>query len=193
MASESNIVMSGFTQTNEIYSGSNPISQVYIGNSLIWEKTPVSGESWVNYTSDYLMMVKYTPSINMNVASFSMLYDKNSSVYNYVVGIFSSTGLKIIGQTGTVGVSIVSEGDLLTKTKYRHTKTYTGTGPALTAGQDYYMVLGELYSAYQAVSSTTDQSGAGYQAYGWSMVSTSTTPAPPTAIGETLYLKVVAQ
>ena len=193
MASESNIVMSGFTQTNEIYVGSNAIGQVYLGNSLIWEKSSGTAETWVNYTSDQVMLVKYTPSVNMNVDSFSMIMDKNSSVYNYVACIFNSNGSKVIGQTGTAGVSIIAEGDLDGSTKYRHTKTYTGTGPALTAGQDYFFVVGERYASYKALSSTDDQAGDGYQAFGWSLSNTSTRPAPPTAINETLYLKVVAQ
>lgn len=193
MASLTNITKSGFTQTKDIYFGSNPIKEVYKNGFLIWEKSQPVTESWYNYTDGYMLMVEYTPVSNMTVDSFSMILDNNSAVHNYIVGIYTATGSNVTSQTGTSNVSIVAGDTLEGSVKYTHTMNYGGTGPSLTGGTSYYFCIGDRYAAYQALSSTADDSGQAGQAFGWSLVNTNTSPSPIQEIsGVQLYLDVVA-
>jgi hypothetical protein len=186
-----NIVKSGFTQTNQIYYGASEISRVYWGSSLLWQKGGAFTPTWRNYTDGYMLMANYTPSSNVSVQSFKMKLTTNTSVYNYIVGIFTANGTKVISQTGTSNVSIVANGTIDSLTVYDHTITYPSP-PSLTAGTSYFFVIGERYAAYKALTGESPNAGILGSAYGWSLTNATCNPAPiPTTPSVSLYLEVI--
>lgn len=188
MADSTNINMGVFSDTPAIALGSTYFSEVWLGSDLLWKKAT---GSWVNYVSNNMLMVEYTPVVDTKVYSFTMVLDKNTSVYNYVASIFkASDGSKVQTDTGTSGVSIVAGETLDGVTMYTHTKTYGSTGPTLTAGVSYHMCVGERYSSYQAWSGTSYDDGDGSSAAAWSL--TNTQYSNWSSLGTKLYLKVVA-
>lgn len=186
-----NIVKSGFTQTNQIYHGANEIAQVYWGNSLLWEKAGGFTPTWQTYSSDYMMGVEYTPTSNITVSSFTMKLNKNAAVYNYIVSIYTTAGALVVSQTGTANVSIVANGTVDAETVYDHTITYP-SGPSLTSGTSYMFIIGERYTAYKALTGDSPNAGIRGDVYAWSLGNTTCTPAPiPTTPTTSLYLEVI--
>lgn len=199
MASESNISMSGFSKANEIYYSDvetgqvSAISHVYLGSNLIWQKTTSASEAWYsNNDSGLVFLVEYIPSVDITVSSFSMILSTSTSVYNYFTGIYTSAGVRVFYESGTAGVSIVNVGSLDTLTKYKHTKTISTGNPILSAGETYFIGLGERYATYSALGDTsTADSNQSTGIYDWSTGNTTVSPSPLVATNPVLYLEVI--
>lgn len=123
----------------------------------VWAKGG-SSATWIQNTSGFFSLTEYTPSVNMNVASFSRRMAEVNQSYstNWAIGIYtkSGTGYPYTATPVTnstlfgswTGVSFVFEQVYLSKNQYKITKSYSaGSRPALTAGTTYYFVMGERY------------------------------------------------
>lgn len=198
MASESNILMGGFSKTNEIYYSdietgqASAISHVYLGSNLIWQKTTSGSEAWYSNNIGLIFLVEYIPLVDITVSSFSMILSTSTSVYNYFAGIYTSAGAGVFYESGTAGVSIVNVGSLDTLTKYKHTKTISTDNPILSAGETYFIGLGERYTTYSALGDTSAaDSNQSTGIYDWSTGGATVSPSPLVAADPVLFLEVI--
>lgn len=193
MADTSNIAINSISAIADIGINSVNMIEAYHWNgttlNLVWQKGAASA-TWITYTTDYVFLGEYTPSVNIQVSSFKMIQNKNSPVYNYFYGIYVKSTLAPVANavgTGTSGVSIVADGTYLGENKYIHTKTYsTGAYPSLTSGVTYYFGCAERYASYKILSG----SNVAVNAFGWSV--TNNPIQPVVSVATPIYLEVVA-
>jgi len=147
--------------------------KVYLGSTLLW--TAPSSETWIANISGNATVVAFTPSVNMSVASFTMILS-GSTNFNYSYGIWTVSGgtatpVANACNLNTTGITITDIGTSGGKTKYQHTKTYSaGAYPVLTAGVTYYFHIGDRYQNYFMLSGANAATG---YVYDWAISATS--------------------
>lgn len=146
--------------------------KVYLGSTLLW--TAPSSETWIANISGNATLVAFTPTVNMSVASFTMILS-GSTNFNYCYGIWTVSGgtattVANACALNTTGITITNIGTSGANTKYQHTKTYSaGTYPVLTAGVTYYFHIGDRYQSYSMLSG--GYAATGY-VYDWAVSAT---------------------
>lgn len=126
--------------------GSSVAKSIYLGSTLVW--TAPATATWVKATSGNMYLAQYTASVNMTVASFSMIHNIGS-MYNGVCGIWTISGTTATPVTGACiakpsTVTVTTGSVLGAYTQYTYKQTYT-TKPSLAAGTTYYFYVGERY------------------------------------------------
>lgn len=165
-------------------------ASVYLGSLLVWSKAT---ETWVANTSGNCFVASFTPTVNMTVASFSMILS-TAQAYNYVRGIWRLSGSSAVPVTNAVflnatNVTTENVGTLGANTKYKHTCTYpAGSRPTLVAGNTYLFHLGDRYSNYSILSGGSSYSG---YMYDWAVSATSTITYVANGTASNIYLSVV--
>lgn len=146
--------------------------KVYLGSTLLW--TEPSAETWIANISGNATLVAFTPTVNMSVASFTMILS-GSTNFNYCYGIWTVSGgtatpVANACALNTTGITITNIGTSGANTKYQHTKTYSaGAYPVLTAGVTYYFHIGDRYQSYSMLSGAYAATG---YVYDWAVSAT---------------------
>lgn len=169
--------------------GSSVAKSIYYGGTLVWS-VPVTA-TWIKADAGNMYLAQYTPTVNMSVASFSMVHSVNQ-LYNGVCGIWTVSGSTATPVTnacisGAANV-VVTAGDVLgLYTQYTYTKTYT-TKPTLVAGTTYYFYVGERYTDQYDLSGNANVPG---YLYDWAFSATASATFNTPGISA-IYLTVVA-
>lgn len=167
-------------------------ASAYIGSTLVFSKGYTG--TWVTIASGLCFLASFTPTVNMSLASFSMILS-TSTQFNYTYGIWSVSGSTATPVTNAVGLnstntSVVNVGTLSSTVMYKHTKTYVaGSRPALLAGVTYYFHVGDRYSSTKVLSGTATYSG---YVQDWAISTSSAITFTSVAAGSNLLLEVVA-
>lgn len=166
--------------------GSSKATKIYLGSTLVW--TAPSTASWIACTSGNTYLAAFTPTVNMTVASFSMIHSV-ASINNGIAGIWTVSGSMATPVTSAcvqTGITVTTGSVLGANTQYTDTVTYT-TKPSLVAGTTYYFYVGDRYVTQSTLSGTALNPG---YLYDWAFSATSTASYVAGTLGS-FYLNVV--
>lgn len=145
------ILLGSFTNCSAIAFGSNDISQVWFGNSLIWSAgtsgyvPPTPTSAWVSFPSGQTVAAAYTPLTSVYAVSANMIID-NTQGYNYLNGIWKLTGdvgtkVEVYASSNNSPVNI---GNVDGKTAWLYSFKFSGN-TVLSAGVTYLFHIGHNY------------------------------------------------
>lgn len=167
--------------------GSSKATKIYLGGTLVWSAP--STASWIACTSGNTYLAAFTPTVNMTVASFSMIHSV-STTHNGIAGIWTisgSTATPVTNACVQTGITVSTGSVLGANTQYTDTVTYT-TKPSLVAGTTYYCYVGDRYVTQSTLSGNAVNPG---YLKDWAFSATSSASYTSGTLGS-FYLNVVS-
>jgi hypothetical protein len=141
------ILLGGFTNCSAIAYGSQDISQVWFGNSLVWSATSSSATSaWVGpFPAGNTVAAAFTVPVSSYFNTATMILNTTQG-WNFLNGIWTLTtdiGTALEVMT-TQNVAPVNVGTLNSETAWKHTQNFAGT-TILVPNKTYLIHIGYNY------------------------------------------------